>query len=167
MPLGINKIEIQRSMMTTETAIFIPFSAEELCQIGADYKGYEPMYYGMNTISNNLIMADRKKLRNPNGLILGKPGYGKSFATKREIFNSFFVSTDDILILDPEREYDGLVHALNGQIISLSNGTKTYINPMEVDIGLLGNGDKEYDRLQIRSIFWYHSVNSSWEAKLD
>lgn len=145
MPLGINKIEIQRSMMTTETAIFIPFSAEELCQIGADYKGYEPMYYGMNTISNNLIMADRKKLRNPNGLILGKPGYGKSFATKREIFNSFFVSTDDILILDPEREYDGLVHALNGQIISLSNGTKTYINPMEVDIGLLGNGDKEYD----------------------
>lgn len=145
MPLGINKIEIQRSMMTTEAAIFIPFSAEELYQIGTDYKDYEPMYYGMNMISNNLIMADRKRLRTPNGLILGKPGYGKSFAAKREMFNSFFVSTDDILILDPEREYGGLVCALKGQIINLSNGAKTYINPMEIDISLLEIKDKEYD----------------------
>ncbi|MCD7725859.1 MAG: PrgI family protein [Clostridiales bacterium] len=145
MPLGINKIEIQRSMMTTELAVFLPFMAEELYQIGPDYKGYEPMYYGMNMISNNLIMADRKKLRNPNGLILGKPGYGKSFATKREIFNSFFVSSDDILILDPEREYESLVKYLDGQIIRLANGTDTYINPMEVDLNLIWEEDKEYD----------------------
>lgn len=145
MPLGINKIEIQRSMMTTELGIFLPFAAEELYQIGPDYKGYQPMYYGMNMISNNLIMADRKKLRNPNGLILGKPGYGKSFATKREIFNSFFVSTDDILILDPEREYENLVKYLDGQIIKLSNGTDTFINPMEVDLNLVMEEDREYD----------------------
>lgn len=145
MPLGINRIEIQRSMMTTELAIFLPFAAEELYQVGSDYKGYQPMYYGMNMISNNLIMADRKKLRNPNGLILGKPGYGKSFATKREIFNSFFVSTDDILILDPEREYESLVKYLDGQIIRLANGTDTYVNPMEVDLSLVWGEDKEYD----------------------
>ena len=145
MPLGINKIEIRRSMMTTELAIFLPFNADELYQVGADYKGYQPMYYGMNTISNNLIMADRKKLRNPNGLILGKPGYGKSFAAKREMFNSFFVSTDDILILDPEREYDSFVKYLSGQIVKLSNGTNNYINPMEVDLSLVWEEDTEYD----------------------
>lgn len=145
MPLGINQIDIQRAMMTTETAIFIPFSAEELCQIGPEYKDYESMYYGMNSRSNNLIMADRKKLKNPNGLILGKSGYGKSFAVKREIFNCFFVTRDDIIIIDPEREYGGLVQSLNGQIIRLANKTDTYINPMEVDISLMNEDDYEYD----------------------
>ena len=66
--------------------------------------GGESIYYGLNALSNNLIMADRKKLKNPNGLILGTPGAGKSFAAKREITNAFIVTKDDIIVCDPEGE---------------------------------------------------------------
>ena len=72
----------------------------------------ESLYYGLNAISNNMIMVDRKKLKNPNGLILGTPGSGKSFSAKREITNAYFVTQDDIIIGDPEGEYYPLVHAL-------------------------------------------------------
>ena len=75
----------------------------------------ESLYYGLNALSNNMIMVDRKKLKNPNGLILGTPGSGKSFAAKREITNAFFVTKDDIIIGDPEGEYYlSLIHILIG-----------------------------------------------------
>lgn len=77
----------------------------------------ESLYMGLNSLSNGMIMADRKMLKNPNGLILGTPGSGKSFATKREILNTFLVTTDDILICDPEAEYYPLVNYLGGQVI--------------------------------------------------
>ena len=70
---------------------------------------------GLNALSNNLIMADRKKLKNPNGLILGTPGSGKSFAAKREIPNVFIVTKDDIIICDPEGEYFPLVDVYKRQ----------------------------------------------------
>src|SRR5699024_8298909 len=87
LPLGINQIEIQRGLTTSSTAIFIPFTTQELFQ-----KGKESLYYGLNALSNNLIMVDRKLLKNPNGLILGTPGSGKSFSAKREIANSFLLT---------------------------------------------------------------------------
>ena len=82
LPLGVNELEIQRALTTSSTAIFVPFTKQELFQTTG-----EPMYYGLNALSNNLIMADRKQLKNPNGLILGTPGSGKSFSAKREITN--------------------------------------------------------------------------------
>ena len=99
LPLGLNQIEIQRGLTTSSTAIFIPFTTQELYQ-----SGKESLYYGLNALSNNLIMVDRKKLKNPNGLILGTPGSGKSFSAKREITNAFLVTDDDIIINDPEGE---------------------------------------------------------------
>lgn len=96
LPLGVNQIEIQRGLTTSSTAIFVPFTTQELFQTG------EALYYGVNALSNNLIMCDRKKLKNPNGLILGTPGAGKSFSAKREITNAFLITTDDIAIIDPE-----------------------------------------------------------------
>ena len=100
LPLGVNQIEIQRSLTTSSTAIFVPFTTQELFQ-----SGKEALYYGLNALSNNLIMVDRKLLKNPNGLILGTPGSGKSFSAKREISNVFLATNDDILIADPEAEY--------------------------------------------------------------
>lgn len=99
LPLGLNQIEIKRSLTTSATAIFVPFTTQELFQSGG-----EALYYGLNALSNNLIMVDRKNLKNPNGLILGTPGSGKSFSAKREITNIFLITTDDIIICDPESE---------------------------------------------------------------
>ena len=99
LPLADCQIEIQRGLTTSSTAIFIPFTTQELYQ-----SGKESLYYGLNALSNNLIMVDRKKLKNPNGLILGTPGSGKSFSAKREIANAFLVTDDDIIVNDPEGE---------------------------------------------------------------
>ena len=125
---------IQRGLTTSSTAIFIPFITQELFQTGA------ALYYGLNALSNNMILCDRKQLKNPNGLILGTPGSGKSFAAKREMTNAFLITDDDIIICDPEAEYFSLVQRLNGQVIRLSptgkgiDGKSQYVNPMDINL---------------------------------
>ena len=129
LPLGLNQVEIQRGLTTSSTAIFVPFTTQELFQTGP-----EALYYGINALSNNLIMVDRKLLKNPNGLILGTPGSGKSFSAKREISNAFLVTQDDIIICDPEAEYAPLVERLHGQVIRISPTSRDYINPMDLNL---------------------------------
>ena len=128
LPLANNLIEIQRALTTSSTAIFIPFTTQELFQ-----NGDKALYYGLNALSSNLIMVDRKKLKNPNGLILGTPGSGKSFSAKREITNAFLVTDDDVIICDPEAEYTPLVNCLEGQVIKISPTSTHYINPMDIN----------------------------------
>lgn len=128
LPLGINEIDIQRGLTTSATAVFVPFTTEELFQ--AD----EALYCGINAISNNMIMADRKLLKNPNGLILGTPGSGKSFSAKREMANAFLITKDDIIICDPEGEYSPLVNMLHGQVIKISPASHQYVNPMDINL---------------------------------
>ena len=128
LPLAQNLVEIERGMTTSSTAIFVPFTTQELFQAGD-----ESLYYGLNALSNNLIMVDRKLLKNPNGLILGTPGSGKSFAAKREIANAFLVTDDDIIISDPEAEYSALVERFGGQVIKISTTSTQYINPMDIN----------------------------------
>ena len=129
LPLGLNQIEIQRGLTTSSTAIFVPFTTQELFQ-----NGKEALYYGINALSNNLIMVDRKLLKNPNGLILGTPGSGKSFSAKREIANCFLLTNDDVIICDPEAEYAPLVDCLHGQVIKISPTSTNYINPMDLNL---------------------------------
>lgn len=143
LPLGVNQVEIQRGLTTSSTAIFVPFTTQELFQSG------EALYYGVNALSSNLIMCDRKKLKNPNGLILGTPGAGKSFSAKREITNSFLITTDDIAIIDPEAEYSPLVTALGGQVIKVSPTSTQYINPMDINL----NYSEDDDPLILKSDF--------------
>lgn len=128
LPIGINHIDIQRGLTTSATAIFVPFTTEELFQDG------EALYYGINAISNNMIMADRKLLKNPNGLILGTPGAGKSFSAKREMTNAFLITSDDIIICDPEGEYSPLTQMLRGQVVHISPNSKQYVNPMDINL---------------------------------
>ena len=128
--LGQNQIEIQRGLTTSSTAIFVPFTTCELFQDG------QALYYGLNAISSNLIMANRKLLKNPNGLFLGTPGSGKSFSAKREIVNVFLLTDDSIIIADPENEYGPLVKRFGkqGQVIDLSPTSSNYINPLDINL---------------------------------
>ena len=127
-PIGENLIPIQRGLTTSSTAIFIPFITQELFQTG------EALYYGLNALSNNMIMCDRKQLKNPNGLILGTPGSGKSFSAKRSILNEFLVTNDDIIICDPEAEYFPVVEKLKGQVIRIAPNSTQYVNPMDINL---------------------------------
>ena len=144
LPLGLNQTVIQRSLTTSATAIFVPFTTQELFQSGG-----EALYYGLNSLSNNLIMVDRKKLKNPNGLILGTPGSGKSFSAKREITNIFLITTDDIIICDPEAEYFPLVNRLNGQVVKISPTSTDFVNPMDINL----NYSEDESPLSLKSDF--------------
>ncbi len=144
LPLAHNTIAIQRQATTKDVAIFMPFTTQELFQS----KGM-PLYYGLNALSKNIIMIDRKQLKTPNGLILGKPGSGKSFAAKREIANVFFATDDDVIICDPESEYFPLVKRLDGQVIKISPTSPHHINPMDINL----NYSDEDNPLALKSDF--------------
>ncbi len=124
--LGNNAIEIQRGMTTSSTAIFVPFMTQELRM------GGPAIYYGQNALSHNIIMADRKKLKNPNGLFLGVPGSGKSFAAKRELVNVFLATADKIIVVDPMGEYTPLIRRLGGQVVEIAPNSPHHINPMDI-----------------------------------
>ena len=129
--LGYNGLEIQRGMTTSSTAIFIPFMTRELRM------GGQALYYGMNALSHNVIMADRKKLKSANGLYLGSTGSGKSFAAKRELLNVFLtIPQDRIIIVDPMGEYAPLVRRLGGQVIEIAPDSPNHINPMDIQMGI-------------------------------
>ena len=143
LPIGLNQIEIERGLTTSSTAVFIPFVSQELFQEG------QALYYGLNALSNNMIMVDRKQLKNPNGLILGTPGSGKSFSAKREMTNAFLITEDDIIVCDPEAEYFPLVQKLGGQVIRVSPVSSDYINPLDINL----NYSEEENPLTLKSDF--------------
>jgi type IV secretory pathway VirB4 component len=142
--LGYNGIEIQRGMTTSSTAIFVPFMTQELRMGGPS------IYYGLNALSHNIIMANRKKLKNCNGLFLGVPGSGKSFAAKREMLNVFLVTGDRIIIIDPMGEYSPLVRRLGGQVIEISPNSPHHINPLDI---ITEPGPKDINPMAVKADF--------------
>lgn len=126
LPYGLRKVHALRTLTTESTAVFIPFRAQEIVHSGG-------IYYGQNVISKNMIIANRKQLLNGNSFILGVSGSGKSFTAKREIVNQMLASDDDIILIDPEREYSALVNAMGGETIHISATSPNHINAMDMN----------------------------------
>lgn len=143
LPLGLNRIRIERSLTTSALAVFVPFVTQEL------FMGGEAMYYGLNALSNNMIMLDRKQSRCPNGLVFGTPGSGKSMSCKREIAYVMLTTNDNIIICDPEDEYSPLVKRMGGQVIRLSPNSTDYVNPLDINL----NYSEEENPLALKSDF--------------
>lgn len=146
LPLGNNTVEVKRTFTTTDMAIFIPFTTKEL------YTN-QGQYYGMNSLSNNVIMENRKRLVNPNGLVFGMPGFGKTFFIKREILDMFLRTKDDRLTIDPEGEYGILYKLLGGQVIKIALNSRVHINPMEINLTAKNELDKDYDPVAAKCNF--------------
>lgn len=127
LPWGFNYVPIERTLTTASTAVFVPFTAQELMQP----KG---KYYGLNAVTKNLVTLDRRTLKAPNGFILGTPGSGKSFATKKEMAAVLLSDPDaEVIVIDPEREYTPLANALGGEVIHISAGSKAHVNPLDIN----------------------------------
>lgn len=138
LPLGICKLKIDRALTTESAAVFQPFSAQELLQM-------DGQYYGRNAKTGNLLLFNRLTLKTPSGFVLGTPGSGKSFLTKREMIHVILATNDDVIIIDPEREYTRLTQGFSGQVIHISAASKNFINPMELtrDYSMGENGEEE------------------------
>lgn len=127
LPLGVNKLKVERLLNTRAAAIFLPFSVKELWQD-------DGMYYGQNGESKQLILYNRMNAINGNGCIFGVPGSGKSFSAKREIVNVLLHTDDDVIVIDPENEYSSLAKIMYGSSIRIAPGSGIHINPL--DMGL-------------------------------
>ena len=126
LPFGKNYVDIKRTLTTGSAAVFIPFTTQELYQKGG-------MYYGLNALSRNMVFFNRYSLKAPNGMILGTPGAGKSFAAKREMISVLLTDPNaEVLIIDPEREYFPIAQGFDGENIHISAGSKNFINPMDI-----------------------------------
>lgn len=133
LPFGLRKIDALRTLTTESVSVLMPFKAQEIMERGG-------IYYGQNVISKNLIVANRRELLNMNGFVLGVSGSGKSFFAKREIANLILSTNDDILIIDPEKEYHSLVRGMNGEVINISATSPNHINAMDMDAAY-GDGE--------------------------
>lgn len=127
LPLGIQEFKRVVNLSSSCLAMLMPYKTQELNDIGG-------IYYGVNQLSQNVIFADKKKLKNHNGLILGQSGSGKSVFAKSEIICTYTNYEDDqILIVAPQLEYNGLADETDGTVISFDSTKEAYVNPMDVD----------------------------------
>ncbi len=142
LPFGTLNIKAVRTLTTESTAVLSPYKTQEIIDKGS-------LYYGINAISHNLLMCNRKLLLNGNGFILGVSGSGKSFAAKMEILMSALFSNDDIIVIDVEREYGSLIRNLGGEVITLSASSKNHINALEINNDI----DMDENPVSIKSEF--------------
>lgn len=141
LPIGLNRLNIIRTLLTESASVFIPFRAQEIADKGG-------IWYGQNAITNNPIFCNKEYLQNPNAFVLGVPGSGKSFLTKEEIEFIIMRTDDDILICDPENEYSNIIRKFGGEVIEISAGSKDHINAMDMKDGYGDSGDPVRDKSQ-------------------
>ena len=161
LPIGINRLNIVRTLLTESASVFIPFRAQEIMDKGG-------IWYGQNAITNNPILCNKELLQNPNAFVLGVPGSGKSFITKEEIEFIIMSTQDDVLICDPEGEYDPIIKEFKGQIINIAAGSKDHINAMDMEDGYGDSGNPIGDKSQfVMSLFEQLDMNHNGITPID
>ncbi len=136
LPIGVRQVETMRTMLTQSLATLMPFNVQELQEPGGNY-------YGINQVSKNINVGNRKKLINGNGFVFGVPGGGKSFFCKMEMGNVFLATDDDVVVIDPTNEYFVVAYALGGSVINLSTYTDNFVNPLHVNLNDLDQFDSK------------------------
>lgn len=136
LPIGVRQVETMRTMLTQSLAVLMPFNVQEL----NDKKG---CYYGINQVSKNINIGNRKKLINGNGFVFGVPGSGKSFFCKMEMGNVFLSGNDEIIVIDPMNEYFDIAQTYGGTVVNMSTYTDNYVNPLDMDVWSLDLNDSK------------------------
>ena len=136
LPIGVRQVETMRTMLTQSLAVLMPFNVQEL----NDKQG---CYYGINQVSKNINIGNRKKLINGNGFVFGVPGSGKSFFCKMEMGNVFLSGNDEIIVIDPMNEYFDIAETYGGTVVNMSTYTDNYVNPLEMDVWSLDLNDSK------------------------
>ena len=144
LPLAFNQVAIKRALTTSSTSILVPFVAEEIF-----HENGAAIYYGVDQVTKKLIIADRKRLKAPNGLIVGSSGSGKSYKAKEEMTSVLLATDDDVIVCDPEAEYRPLVEKLSGQVIRICATSHDYINPLDIHM----NYSEEDNPLALKAEF--------------
>lgn len=136
LPIGVRQVETMRTMLTQSLAVLMPFNVQEL----NDKQG---CYYGINQVSKNINIGNRKKLINGNGFVFGVPGSGKSFFCKMEMGNVFLSGNDEIIVIDPMNEYFDIAQTYGGTVVNMSTYTDNYVNPLDMDVWSLDLNDSK------------------------
>jgi type IV secretory pathway VirB4 component len=136
LPIGVRQVETMRTMLTQSLAVLMPFNVQEL----NDRQG---CYYGINQVSKNINIGNRKKLINGNGFVFGVPGSGKSFFCKMEMGNVFLSGNDEIIVIDPMNEYFDIAKTYGGTVVNMSTYTDNYVNPLDMDVWSLDLNDSK------------------------
>lgn len=161
LPIGVNRLDIVRTLLTESASVSIPFRAQEIMDKGG-------IWYGQNAITNNPILCNKELLQNPNAFILGVPGAGKSFLTKEEIEFIIMSTNDDVLICDPEGEYDPIIKQFGGEVVEIAAGSKDHINAMDMEEGYGDSGNPVGDKSQfVMSLFEQLDKNHNGITPID
>ena len=136
LPIGVRQVETMRTMLTQSLAVLMPFNVQEL----NDKQG---CYYGINQVSKNINIGNRKKLINGNGFVFGVPGSGKSFFCKMEMGSVFLSGNDEIIVIDLMNEYFDIAQTYGGTVVNMSTYTDNYVNPLDMDVWSLDLNDSK------------------------
>lgn len=136
LPIGVRQVETMRTMLTQSLAVLMPFNVQEL----NDRSG---CYYGINQVSKNINIGNRKRLINGNGFVFGVPGSGKSHFCKMELGQVFLAGEDEIIIIDPMNEYFDIASTYGGTVVNMSTYTDNYVNPLDMDVWSLDLNDSK------------------------
>lgn len=135
LPLGNPLPPMRRTLTTSSAAILVPFTSQELFEPGG-------VFHGANARTGNPVVIDRTQGMNGNGFVLGTTGSGKSQAAKNEITQIYLTRPDDdLIVIDPEREFTPLCTGLGGDRVEIGESSRAHINALDIEYEDDSEGD--------------------------